>query len=157
MSWVFIQYTNICVYETVCPFSGQKGKRAEPPKVRTGQKQEVSAFSCHLLIDLCHFLRTGVSQDYEHNGEVENVVTSCFPRLAGSATIFLSVIDWFVPFSHERGFLGYETLWWSLKCHHFLFCLPNRKCQHNPVCNWLICAVFSGRGVFRDDEHNGEG
>ena len=77
----------------MCPFSGQKGERAELPKVRMGKNQEVSAFSCHLLLDLCRFLRMGVSRDAEHYGEVENVVTSCFARQTGSASIFLPVTD----------------------------------------------------------------
>ena len=83
----------IGVYVSVCPFSGQKGKRAEPPNVKKGQKQEVPAFSCHLLLDLCRFHKTGVSRDAEHYGEVENGITSCFARQTGSASIFLSVID----------------------------------------------------------------
>ena len=65
---------------SVCPFSGQKGKRAEPPKVRKAQKEELSAFSCHLLIVPCRFLSKGVSRDDGHNGEADNVVTSCFAR-----------------------------------------------------------------------------
>ena len=48
-------------------------------------KQEVSAFSCHILIDPCHFLRKGVSRDTERNGEIQN---------------FLPVTDGFVAFSH---------------------------------------------------------
>ena len=136
----------IGVYGSVSPSSGQKGKRAEPPKVRTGQKQKVSAFSCHLLLDLCHFLRKGVSRDAERKGEVQNGLTSCLARQTGSASIFLPVNDWIVPFSPKGGFSGCWTLWWSRKCRHFLFCSPNRKCQHFPVRNWFICAVFSGRG-----------
>ena len=95
----------------MCPFSGQKGKRAEPPNVKKGQKQEVPAFSCHLLLDLCRFLRKGVIRDAEHYGEVKNVVTSCFARQTGSASIFLPVIDRFVPFSQEGGNSGCGTLW----------------------------------------------
>ena len=34
----------IGVYGSVSPSSGQKGKRAEPPKVRTGQKQKCQHF-----------------------------------------------------------------------------------------------------------------
>ena len=101
MSWVtfIINHTKICVYVKAYPLSGQKGKRAEPPKVRAGQKQEVSEFSCHLLLDLCRFLRMGVSRDAEHYGEGKNVVTSCFARQIASASIALPVIDWFMPFS----------------------------------------------------------
>ena len=96
---------------SVCPFPGEKSKRAEPPQVRMGQKQEVSAFSCHLLLDLCHFLRIGVSRDAERNGEVQNGFTSCFARQTGTASIFLPVIDLFVPFSQKGGFSGCEPLW----------------------------------------------
>ena len=99
----------IGVYGSVSPSSGQKGKRAEPPKVRTGQKQKVSAFSCHLLLDLCHFLRKGVSRDAERKGEVQNGLTSCLARQTGSASIFLSVIDLFAPFFQEGGFSGLRT------------------------------------------------
>ena len=33
---------------------------------------------------------------------------------------------------------------------------PNRKCQHFPVCNWLICTAFQGIGVSQGVEHYGE-
>ena len=101
----------IGVYVSVCPFSGQKGKRAEPPNVKKGQKQEVPAFSCHLLLDLCRFLKIGVSRDAERNGEVQNGFTSCFARQTGIASIFLPVIDRFVLFSQEVGYSGCGTLW----------------------------------------------
>ena len=42
----------------VITFAGQMGRRAEPPNVRTDQK-EVSAFSCHSLNDLCRFSGRG--------------------------------------------------------------------------------------------------
>ena len=35
-----------------------------------------------------------------------------------SASIFLHLIDRFVPFSQERGFLGCPTRWWRLKCEN---------------------------------------
>ena len=38
------------------------------------------------------FLQEGVSQDAEHY-EAEYVVTSCFARQTGSASVFLPVID----------------------------------------------------------------
>ena len=31
--------------------------------------------------------------------------------------------------------------WWNSKWLHFLFFLPNRKCQRFPADNWLICAI----------------
>ena len=114
MSWVIIHHTKICVSVKVCPLSWQKGNRAEPPKVRTGQKQEVSAFYFHLLLDLCSFLRMGVSRDAEHYGEVQNAVTSWFARQKGSASIFLPVIDRFMPFSQDGGFPGIRSQWWML-------------------------------------------
>ena len=79
----------IGVYVSVSPSSGQKGKRAEPPKVKTGQKQKVSAFSCHLLLDICYFLRKGVSRDAERKGEVQNGLTSCLACQTGSEMIEL--------------------------------------------------------------------
>ena len=82
-SWVILHNTKILVYVKVCPMSGLKGKRREPLKVRMGQKHKVSAFSCHLLLDLCLFLRIRVFLDAEHYGEVENVITSCFARQTG--------------------------------------------------------------------------
>ena len=36
---------------------------------------------------------------------------------------------------------------------YFLFCLPKRNCPHFPAFNWLIRAVFTGRGW---NERNGE-
>ena len=45
------------------------------------------------LIDSRRFLRERVSRDAEHYGEVQNVITSCFARQTGSASIFLPVID----------------------------------------------------------------
>ena len=92
MVYGYTPYKKLCLCKR-CPLSGQKAKRAEPPKVRTGQKQEVSAVSCHLLLDLFRFLRKAVSLDEDHYGEVKNVVTSCFASQTGSASIFLSVID----------------------------------------------------------------
>ena len=68
-----------------------------------------------------------------------------FVSQTGSALIFQPVIDWFTLLSRGEGFLGCGTPWWSQKCRYFLFCSPNRKCQRFPACNWLICAVFSGR------------
>ena len=38
-------------------------------------QQEVSAFSCILLIDPYHFQRMGVSRGASYNGEVQNVTT----------------------------------------------------------------------------------
>ena len=111
-------------------------------------KQEVPAFSCLWLIGIRRFLRKGVSSDAERNGEVQNGFTSCFARQTGSAHIFLPVIDWFMLFSQREGFSGCGTLWWNPKCRHFLFCSPTKKCQYFPAYNWLIHAVFSGRGFF---------
>ena len=136
---------NLCLWNCVSIFRA-KGKGQNLQKSEMDQKQEVSAFSYHLLFDLCRFLRMGVSQDYEHNGEVENVFTSCFVCQTGSGSIFLTVIDQIVPFSQGGGFSGLQTQWWSLKCIQLLFCSPNRKWQHFPVRNWLICVVFTGRG-----------
>ena len=129
----------MCLCKSVST-SRQKGKRAEPPKVRTGQKQEVSAFSCHLLLDLCRFLRKAVYQNAGHYGEVENVVTSCFVCQTGSASIFLLVIDWFVrltftivfiiprnPFPEKTAQINQLR---TGKCWHFLFGEQNRKWRH---------------------------
>ena len=60
-----------------------------------------------------------------------------------SVSILLPFIDWAMPFSQEGGVWEYRTQWWSSKWLHFLFCLPNRKCQHFPAWNRLICAVFT--------------
>ena len=111
-------------------------------------KQEVSAFCCLFLIDPCLFHRKGVSGNTEHNGEVQNGFTSCFDYQTGSASSFLPflyrlICAIFIP----RGFSGYRIQRLSPKCCHFLFCSPNRKCQHFRACNWLIRAVFSGRGL----------
>ena len=112
MSWVIIHSTKIRVYVKLCLFSRKKGEKGRKSLSHNGPKQEVSAFSCHLLLDLCRFLRIGVSRDAKRNDEV-----------------------------------------W--KCH-FLLCLPNRKCLHFPVSNWLICAIYSWRGVSQGAEHYGE-
>ena len=73
--------------------SRAKGEKGRTSKSKNGQEQEISAFSCHLLLDLCRFLKIGVSRDAERNGEVQNGLTSCFVRQAGIASIFLPVID----------------------------------------------------------------
>ena len=92
MSWVFTHHTKLVYIFSVCPFPGHKGKRGEPPKVSMGQKREVLAFSCHLLLHLCRFLRKGVSRDAKYYDEVENVITSCFACQTGSASIY----HWFL-------------------------------------------------------------
>ena len=56
MSWVITHHIKLVFIVSVCPFPGRKGKRAEPPKVGMGQKQEGSALSYHLVLDLCRFL-----------------------------------------------------------------------------------------------------
>ena len=122
--------------------------RAKGEKGRTSKskKRPKRGSVSHLLIDPCRFLWNGVSRDAEHNGEVQNAFTSCFSRQTGSASIFLLVIDWFMPFSQEGGFSGSRTLWWSGTCRHFLFHSLNRKSKHFPVYKWFIRAVFSWRG-----------
>ena len=56
-------------------------------------KQEVPAYSCPYLFVLYRFLTKGLSQDAEHYGEAQNVVTSCFASQYGSGSIFLPVIN----------------------------------------------------------------
>ena len=80
-----------------------KRKKGRAFKSKNGPKTEVSAFSCHLLIDLCHFLRVGVSRDAERNGEVQNGFTSCFACQTGSASIILPVIDFFLSRFLSKG------------------------------------------------------
>ena len=65
----------------------------------------------------------------------------------GNGSIFLPVIDWFVPFSQAVGFSRCRKQWWRAKCLHFLCRSPNRKCQYFPACYWLIHIVFTGRGL----------
>ena len=52
----------------------------------------------------------------------------------------------------EKGFFRSRLQRWNPKwCHflfHSIFFLQNRKRQHFPACNWLICAVFPGRRFF---------
>ena len=52
----------------------------------------------------------------------------------------------------EKGFFRSQLQRWNPKwCHflfHSIFFLQNRKRQHFPACNWLICAVFPGRRFF---------
>ena len=98
----------IGVYVSVCPFSGQKGKRAEPPNVKKGQKQEVPAFSCHLLLDLCRILRKWVIRDAEHYGKVENVFTSCFACQIGKILVIANMCS--VPGLNETLEMHF-TIW----------------------------------------------
>ena len=46
----------------------------------------------------------------------------------------------------DRGYYGCRLQWWSPKCCHFLYRLPNRKWLHFPASYWLIYAFFTGRG-----------
>ena len=105
----------------------------------------VSIFLPYIDWSMPFFFRIWVSRDAEHIGEVQNDFTSCFARQTGSALIFPPVIAWFNLLSQWEGFSGCGTPWWSQKCCCFLFCLPNRKCQRFPACNWLIRAIFSRR------------
>ena len=48
------------------------------------------------------FSRKGDSRDVQRNGVVKNGFTFCFASQTGSCSIFRSLIDWSVPFSHFK-------------------------------------------------------
>ena len=69
--------------------------------------QEVPALPCQWLIYSCHFLRMGVCRNDKYYGEALNIITSGFARQTGSASIFMSRSDLFMPSFQEEGwFLG---------------------------------------------------
>ena len=146
MSWV-IKHDTTLVSMCLCdPFSRTAGARGRTYKHQNLPNRKCRHSPVMILIDLYCFCRKRISSGAEHHGEAQNAVTSCFPRQTGSASILQSVIDWFVPFSQEGGFSGCGTQWWSSKWRHFLFCLPNRKCQCFPTCDRLIRTILTGRG-----------
>ena len=63
------------------------------------RQQEVPSFSSLQLLDSICFLRERASRDAKHHGDAKNVADSCFACQTGSASVFLPVIDLFVPFS----------------------------------------------------------
>ena len=54
----------------------------------------------------------------------------------GSVSIFLSYIDWSVPFFQDGVFRMLSKMV-KFKMTSFPVCLSNRKCLHFPACNWF--------------------
>ena len=102
--WLEID-TNFLPWLSIAITGAVKRQNAEPPNGRT--KSGIGLI-----------LQEGVSWDAEHNGEIQNAVTSCLARQTWSDSICLSFIDRSVPFSQEGGFSGCQTQWWSPKFRH---------------------------------------
>ena len=96
-------YSLVLVRERL-PF-GQKLSDISNLQMSEQAKKEVSAFSCHRLIDLCCFLflRKGVSRDADERNQwwSSKWLHFLLCRQTGSAVFSPTVIDWFSLVSQE--------------------------------------------------------